>query len=38
MFTRMKKNRFSFVMGPDASNIKLPTEVDIVKLLDARAI
>ncbi|MCE2757002.1 MAG: insulinase family protein [Chitinophagaceae bacterium] len=32
-----EKNRFSFVMGPDASNIKLPTEVDIVKLLDARA-
>lgn len=32
-----EKNRFSFVMGPDATNIKLPTEVDIVKLLDARA-
>jgi zinc protease len=32
-----EKNRFSFVMGPDASNIKLPSEADIVKLLDARA-
>lgn len=32
-----EKNRFSFVMGPDASTIKLPTERDIVKLLDARA-
>ncbi|MFM8587238.1 MAG: M16 family metallopeptidase [Bacteroidota bacterium] len=32
-----EKNRFSFVMGPDASTIKLPTEGDIVKLLDARA-
>lgn len=32
-----EKNRFSFVMGPDASNIKLPTEGDIVKLLDASA-
>jgi zinc protease len=32
-----EKNRFSFVMGPDAYNIKLPSEADIVKLLDARA-
>lgn len=32
-----EKNRFSFVMGPDASTIKLPTEGDIVKLLDVRA-
>jgi len=32
-----EKNRFSFVMGPDASTVKLPTEGDIVKLLDARA-
>lgn len=32
-----EKNRFSFVMGPDASTIKLPSESDIVKLLDAKS-
>lgn len=31
-----EKNRFSFVMGPDSSGIKLPTEGDIVKLLDSK--
>ncbi|MFZ9686494.1 MAG: M16 family metallopeptidase [Chitinophagaceae bacterium] len=32
-----EKNRFSFVMGPDASTIKLPSESDIVKMLDAKS-
>lgn len=32
-----EKNRFSFVMGPDAAGVKLPSENDIVKLLDSKA-
>jgi len=32
-----EKNRFSFVMGPDAAGVKLPSESEIVKLLDSKA-
>ena len=32
-----EKNLFSFVMGPDASGTKLPTEADIVKMLGLKS-